>query len=148
MAGATYQNAKPVKYEFYDMAGDVIGSNSATDNFAVRQCAPGTDDPRLESVFVTFIIGNDGKNNDTNYELDLYPGNVNLDKTVVSTPPVFQYNEQADGGGKVEFDQNQQITNKLLEVNRSTTPSEFTKNGGAIVLNGYPPEMINGKILS
>jgi len=139
MAGATYQNAKPVKYEFYDMAGDVVGSNSATDDFAVRQCAPGTDDPRLESAFVTFTIGNDGKNNDTNYELDLYPGNVNLDKTVVSKPPVFRYNEQADGGGEIEFDNNQQITNKLLEVNRSTTLSEFTKNGGAIVLTEFPP---------
>jgi hypothetical protein len=139
ISGATYQNAKPVKYEFYDMAGNVIGSNSATDHFAVRQCTPGTSDPRLESVFVSFLIGGDGKNNDTNYELDLYPGNVNLDKTTIMRPPVFLYNEFADGGGQVEYKPNEQITVKLLEVNKTTTLSEFTKNGGAIVLNEFPP---------
>ena len=41
-AGATYQNAMPISYEFYDMAGDLVGSNSATDNFDVQACVPNT----------------------------------------------------------------------------------------------------------
>ena len=70
----------PVKYEFYDMAGEVVGSNSATDDFAVRNCTPGADNPRLESVYVNFSTGNDNKNQNDNYVMFLYPGAMN--KTV------------------------------------------------------------------
>ena len=62
----------PVKYEFYDMAGQVIGSNSATDAFPVRQCSPAdAGNPKLVSVLATMHTSDDAKEQSTNYDLYL-----------------------------------------------------------------------------
>jgi hypothetical protein len=137
-SGATYKNAMPVKYEFYDMAGDVVGSNSATDDFAVRQCIPGKDDPRLESVFVQFQVGGDGKNNDDNYTLLLYPGSVNLNNPRQFGDMVFQYNEAGSPEGEIEYQGNTAYSVKMESVNKPATLSEFTKNGGSLMLSIFP----------
>ena len=74
--GASYQNAKPIEYSFFDMAGDLVGSYSATDNFTERNCVPNTNAAKLKTVFVTFTTGSDGKDNDTHYNMFLYGGNA------------------------------------------------------------------------
>ena len=74
--GATYQNAKPIEYSFFNMAGDLVGSYSATDNFTERNCVPNTNAAKLKSIFVTFTTGSDGKDNDTHYTFSLYGGNA------------------------------------------------------------------------
>ena len=136
MSGATYKNAMPVKYEFYDMAGDVVGSNSATDSFAVRNCVPGKDDPRLASVTVAFGVGSDGKNGNDNYQLLLYPGSVNLDKGP-SQDFVFAYDQAQTPEAGLEYKSNTNYTVKLSET-RPATLSQFTKNGGALELTIFP----------
>jgi len=138
MAGATYKNAMPVKYEFYDMAGDVVGSNSATDSFAVRNCTPGKDDPRLESAYVQFQTGDDGKNATTNYTLLLYPGNVNLNVNKELGDMVYEFNEYGSIEGPLEYQGKTSYSVKLWGVNKPATLSEFTKNGGALMLTEFP----------
>ena len=74
--GASYQNAKPIEYSFFNMAGDLVGSYSATDNFTERNCVPNTNAAKLKTIFVTFNTGSDGKDNDTHYNMFLYGGNA------------------------------------------------------------------------
>jgi hypothetical protein len=137
LAGATYKNAMPVKYEFYDMAGDVIGSNSATDQFAVRQCTPGKDDPRLESVYVQFQTGGDGKNSDDNYTMILYPGSANLNDPKDYADMVFYYNEGASAEGMMEYQGNSTYSIRLESVDKPVTLSQF-KNGGQLLFSIFP----------
>jgi hypothetical protein len=139
MSGATYANAKPVKYEFYDMAGDVIGSRSATDSFAVRNCTPGKNDPRLESVLVRFDVGDDGKNPDTNYSLLLWPGNDNISANKQYGDMVFQFQEAGSPEGEIEYKPSSNYTVKMVGVKKPATLSEFTKNGGQILFSIFPP---------
>jgi Thiol-activated cytolysin len=138
MSGATYQNAKPVKYEFYDMAGDVIGSRSATDSFAVRTCTPGKNDPRLESVVVQFQVGDDGKNPDDNYTLALWPGNDKISTAKGYNDMVFEFNESGSPEKQLEYKPNTSYTVKLESVNKHATLSQFTKNGGQILWSIFP----------
>jgi hypothetical protein len=138
MAGATYKNAMPVKYEFYDMAGNVVGSNSATDTFAVRQCTPGKKDPRLESVFVTFNVGGDGKDHDSNFSLLLWPGNYDISPSKQYGDMVFQYQQALDEGGTTEYYPNASYTVEMERVNKLATLSQFTKNGGQMLFSLFP----------
>ncbi len=75
-AGATYQNAQPIAYTLKDMAGDEIGSYSATDNFNIRNCVPNSNGARLTSVWATITTGTSGKAGDDHYWVDLYGGNA------------------------------------------------------------------------
>ena len=71
--GATYQNAMPIAYEFYDMAGDLVGSNSATDHFDVQACVPNTIGGKLQSVYATFNTDpSSGKRGDDHYNFYFY----------------------------------------------------------------------------
>lgn len=72
LAGATYQNAQAISYSLCDMAGNVIGSQSATDQFAYRNCVPAKNPPLLKSAFVTVHCGADGKDRDTHYRYALF----------------------------------------------------------------------------
>jgi len=75
-ASATYQNAQPIAYTLKDMAGDEIGSYSATDNFTIRNCVPNTNGARLKSVWANISTGSSGKKGDTHYWVSLYGGNA------------------------------------------------------------------------
>lgn len=81
MAKASYQNAQPISYSLCDMAGNVIGSQSATDNFAYRNCVPAGNAPCLVSAYVNVQCGPDGKDKDTHYFYTLYSN-----QTTVVTP--------------------------------------------------------------
>lgn len=146
LAGATYKNAMPVKYEFYDMAGEVVGSNSATDDFAVRNCTPGADNPRLESVYVNFSTGNDNKNQNDNYIMFLYPGAMN--KTVSGADPtmtnsLMTYLEDGavfdfgSGFNSPEYPTNSQTTVQMFGINKPATLNDF-QNGGSLHLHLEP----------
>jgi hypothetical protein len=155
LAGATYKNAMPVRYEFYDMAGEVVGSSSATDDFAVRECTPGNNDPRLESVFVTFQTGGDNKNQDDDYIMYLYPGSVNQQLTPsLLGVTLFNLMSAVDNwlnyiaGGSVfgfgtgpnspEYPQSTSTTVEMYKQNRAVTLSEFTSKGGSLRLHLEP----------
>lgn len=72
LKGATYQNARPIRYELYDMAWNPIGAKSATDQFTYRNCVPAEAPPMLSSASVSVRTGPDGKDYDTHYRYDLY----------------------------------------------------------------------------
>jgi hypothetical protein len=76
VASLTYENAKPIEYEFTDMAGNSLGTNSATDNFTIKTCVPNYDSAVLKSASIYFESGADGKDNDTHYNITWYPGNA------------------------------------------------------------------------
>jgi Thiol-activated cytolysin len=161
MATANYHNAMPVKYEFYDMSGAVIGSNSATDDFAVRECTPGQDNPRLDRVFVTFNTGNDDKNQNDNYVLYLYPGKVNQQLTptsqtnfsdwfsaannwlnYISSGSIYSY---YSGYNSPDYYNNTNTTVEMFKTNRESSLDDF-KNGGSLRLHMEPQNTDNWNV--
>jgi hypothetical protein len=76
LASATFQNARPISYTLYDMAGDLIGIQSATDQFYVQQCYPNAQPANVQSATVSFYTNDDDKDKDTYYNLNLYAGNT------------------------------------------------------------------------
>jgi hypothetical protein len=75
--GATWKNAQPISYSFYDMADDVIGSYSNTDDFNERNCVPNTSAAKLESAYITYTTSNlpgENKDDDTHYNVFVYGG--------------------------------------------------------------------------
>jgi hypothetical protein len=84
-AKATFQNARPIKYKSYSMAGDILNTYSATDQFAERSCTPSNGgSPDIQNVVVTFTQGGDGKEAPTQFTVGLFAGissdpNPNLD---------------------------------------------------------------------
>ncbi len=75
LSSATYQNARPISYELYDMDGAVIGEQSATDQFTVRNCVPADAPTNLANPMVSIRSGDDGKDRDTHYTLELFNSN-------------------------------------------------------------------------
>jgi hypothetical protein len=72
IAGVNYQNARPVSYQFYDMAGNVMGAQSATDQFQENSCVPAsTAKAKLKSVYAKFK-NQTGKRGDDHYHIFLY----------------------------------------------------------------------------
>jgi hypothetical protein len=158
-AGANYKNAVPIAYTFFDMAGDLVGSYSATDNFTDRNCVPNTSGARLKSIFVTFNTGQDGKDNDTHYTISLYGGNAgtknnyngydnNPPQTVDSHEPfIAQYKT---GPLNVVFSPQQSSTVPLTMnafmaefagtsgVYHDLNMDYFAKHGGIVHLHIYP----------
>jgi hypothetical protein len=81
LSGVTYANARPISFQLYDLAGDIIGSQSATDQFNVQTCTPvpqAAAPTNLTNVYINGKCGNDGKDHDTHYSYTLYnsAGNV------------------------------------------------------------------------
>jgi len=72
---ATYQNARPVKYKACSMAGDVLNTYSATDDYTVANCVP-TDggSPQIQDIIVSFQQGSDGKDKNTDVYVNMCHG--------------------------------------------------------------------------
>ena len=146
LAGATYKNAMPIKYEFYDMAGEVVGSNSATDDFAVRQCTPGADNPRLVSAYVTFNTGGDDKNQGDDFVMFLYPSGVKLGQmgaapantsaliTALQSGAVFNV---GSGYNSPDYPNNSTTTLEMYAINKPATLNDF-QGGGSLHLHMQP----------
>jgi hypothetical protein len=127
LAGVTYANARPIMFQLYDMAGDIIGSQSATDQFNVQTCIPaGTNAPvvNLANGYVSGVCGNDGKDHDTHYTYTLYnsAGNVAGSYT--------------NNGNSSEMDAHTNFSN-ILSVVTSALYTDF-KNGGRMHLHIEP----------
>jgi hypothetical protein len=76
VAGVTYQNARPISYQFYDMACNVVGAQSATDQFQEHSCVPAsTVNAKLKSVTVSWT-NQSGKRGDDHYHFFLYANDV------------------------------------------------------------------------
>lgn len=69
-----YANAQPVEYKLYDMAGDLVGVESATDTFTIVQAVPSGKAARLTNARVRFDTGGDDKDDDSKLVVYVYPG--------------------------------------------------------------------------
>jgi hypothetical protein len=89
-AHVTYQNARPIKYKAYSMAGDVLNTYSATDEFAERSCTPSDGGSvEIQNVIVNFTQGGDGKEAPTQFIVGLFAG---LTGNPYTEEPMFIYN--------------------------------------------------------
>lgn len=157
--GATYQNAKPVEYSFFNMAGDLVGSYSATDNFTERNCVPNDNAAKLQSAFVTFNTGADGKDNNTHYTFSLYGGNAGTGNNYNgydNNPPQTVNNHEPfiamykTGPLNVTFSPGGSNTNQLTNnaflgaysgpnsLYGNMTMDYFVNHGGIVHLHIYP----------
>jgi len=137
IAKATYKNAMPVKYEFYDMAGHVIGSNSATDQFTVRQCTPANGgDPRLLSALVSIKTGDDDKETGSHYTMVLTNGrSMDIDKIMKPDNKYLVYK----GRTGTQYDEQTTNSRKLQQGgDKPLALSDFQKDGGVFILRMYP----------
>lgn len=116
LAGANYQNAQPISYTLCDMAGDIIGSQSATDQFTYRSCVPANNPPVLQSVIANVQCGDDGKDNDTHYTYSLYNASGAL---------VAQKNNNSDNS-KFE-DRSSNNADELSVIGKHSFDEFFTK---------------------
>jgi len=142
LSTATYENARPISYQFMNMAGDLVGARSATDQFTTDTCAPATDNPKITSVQVEFTAGRDGKDGDTNLNVYLYPHNhVNQPNQDDMVGAVYGYQSR---GHSSTFGGSQSNSVWLTPGNGNApgpllTRNDFIKyNGGHIRLHIYP----------
>jgi len=108
LSTVTYENARPISYQFMNMAGDIVGAQSATDEFNTEACAPSTDNPKVTSVQVAFRSGSDGKDNDTNLNVYLYPHDfINQPNVDDMVGALYGYQSRghssAFGGGQTNY---------------------------------------------
>ena len=124
MNGANYQNARPISYQFMSMAGDLIGTQSATDTFKVRQCTPIEQVVKITSARVKFVQGNDGKNKETDYELTVGTGQRG--------PSLLRY-MTSNKSRKYEYRDNSTVTEEFDLVKGPIDANVFPAAGGGNV---------------
>ena len=72
LKGTTYQNARPISYQLRNMADDVLMTESLCD-FTTVSSGPKDFNPRIAFIDCVFLSGQDGKDDDTNLNVYLYP---------------------------------------------------------------------------
>jgi hypothetical protein len=153
LSGATYANARPVSFQLYDMAGDIIGSQSATDQFTSRLCVPADKPITLNSVLLTVATGNDGKDHDTHFtwtlldnhnnQVAMYSNNQNNTEipanstntwqlTMNGTPPFTQFQNAGGGHLHLHIDPNGNDTWWMNKITLNLTWSAATPVGPII----------------
>ncbi len=137
MSSVTYENARPISYQYMDMAGDIMGITSLTDEFHVPVCGPATDNPRVTSILVAFHSGQDGKDGDTNLNMYVYPDNTPINNQNERDGAIYYYesrgHSRAYGAGQWTYETMTQFSPKLY------TRNDFIKaNGGHWRIHIYP----------
>lgn len=141
VGGLNYQNARPISYQMYDMAGDLVGAQSATDEFTERSCTPASlDGAVLQSSFATIGTGSDDKHSDSPFFLYVGVGN--------NVTPSLTYRDANQGD---EYPVNTTRTIEMLTTytntvtgkeahSPKTTMGDFTENnkGGYITIGMKP----------
>lgn len=127
LSNVTYANARPILFQLYDMAGDVIGSQSATDQFNVQTCTPAAQaalPTNLTNVYINGVCGSDGKDHDTHYTYTLYNSAGNVAATYTNN------------GNSSEYVAHGTFSDQL-NCSSSATIADF-KNGGRVHLHIEP----------
>jgi len=71
LSRCNYQTAQPISYSFSDMNGNIIGIETATDKFTVRNCTPNGSIFKLVSATLQIKSGDDGKDQGSNVMFEL-----------------------------------------------------------------------------
>jgi hypothetical protein len=96
VAGVNYQNARPISYQFYDMACNVVGAQSATDQFQERSCVPAsTAKAKLKSVTVSWT-NRSGKRGDDHFHFFLYANDISSESNGPQTPDNWNGNNRGN----------------------------------------------------
>ncbi|SDT66583.1 hypothetical protein SAMN05216490_4715 [Mucilaginibacter mallensis] len=155
----TWQTAQPISYSFYDMADDVLGSYSNTDDFHERNCVPNDNAAILQSAYITYTtsqLPGENKDDDTHYHVIVYSGNAgsnngyngydnNPPQTVNNGEPFLLAYKTGPlnitfNGGVSHQDPltfNNYLTN-FLGLKGNPTMDFFVKNGGLVHFHIYP----------
>ena len=122
LASGTNQSARPVSYQFMDMQGNLVLTQSATDTFSVVNCTPAGTDSDIQSARAHILQGSDGKNKDTDFQISLFPGQGD-------SGSVMTYNSV--GHPEYKFDKNTAV-DLVLKNTSATTPNLalFANAGG------------------
>ena len=115
-----YQTAQPLAYSFTDINGNVLGIQTATDQFKVRNCVPVGSVYKLVSATVQIYTGKENKEQGSNASFYL----SNSDGIIVFENTV----------NNIEFkSQNDIVLNsKNAMPDQYLLQSAFTKNGGYV----------------
>lgn len=122
-----YLDAQPISYKLYDMAGDLVGVESATDQFTITQAVPSGNPARLKDARVRFDTGSDDKDDDSRLVVYVYPGTSSGNG---KNGAVLAYEQQ----GNDKFAENTTRYVNLQTANLDTT-SFVKSNGGHIHLD-------------
>jgi hypothetical protein len=148
----------PISYEFYDMSGDLIGSNSAADQQDVQSCVPNTTGGKLQSVYATWsTAAGSGKRGDDNYNFYLYSNdgtsnqmgkanNYNGSDNNMKDCALFEYktnglNVDYQGGqtNTIQLSQNPTFYSFFGPKDQPDVNMDwFVKHGGMVHLHIYP----------
>lgn len=115
-------NAKPVSYQLMSMAGDVIGTESATDQFSVSQCLPTS---KLIDAIVSIQTGDDDKDHDTHYTVSVYNKQNKL---------LASYSDNSDD----KYDDRTTKEKQLKIANGITSDDISIANGGKVHIEIRP----------
>jgi hypothetical protein len=114
-----YQTAQPIAYSFTDIGGNMLGINSATDQFVTKKCVPPNSFFKLVSAKVQINTGSDSKEQGSNAQVDL----VNSDGVIV-----FENNNN-----NIELKSNNEIAlNSRNLSDNYIAETSFSKNGGYV----------------
>ena len=116
-------NAKPISYQLMSMSGDVIGTESATDQFSVTQCLPVS---KLQDAILSIRTGNEDKDHDTHFTVFVYNKQNKL---------LASYIDNSDND---KFDD---LSNKEMQLKiapGATTDDLMTSNGGRVHIEIRP----------
>jgi hypothetical protein len=139
--GATFANARPISYQLSDMADDIVEAQSLC-NFTTISSGPKSYNPKIAFIDCSFLSGSDGKDNDTNLNVYLYPPsyppNSQVDDMVGA---IYGYQSQghswAFGGGQV--DTVPLIPGDGVHSRGLMTENDLIKqNGGRVRIHIYP----------
>ena len=123
-AQADYHTAAPVQYALTDLDGNALGIESATDAFTTRTCTPADETFVLQSVMASIESGEDGKNSNSEFWMELYNGTpANHTKFAVYYDNGTEFNNKYSPTLNVPFVPN----------SKPITLTDF-KDGGAILL--------------
>jgi len=119
-AQGNYRTAAPIQYQLTDLDGNVVGIESITDQFTYPECAPKNDVYMLSSALATIRTGDDGKNSQSEFWLELYTGTANNNLKIGTF---------YDNHTSIDKDYTPTVN---IALNNQYTLDDF-KNGGALL---------------
>jgi hypothetical protein len=123
-AQSNFRTAVPIQYGLTDLDGNSLGIESATDQFTSQNCTPADEVFTLQSVMATIASGEDGKNDNSEFWLEVYQGSpANHSKIAVFYDNKTEFNNKFTPTVNVGF----------LPAPKPYTLTDF-QNGGAILL--------------
>lgn len=126
-----YQTAQPIAYSFIDIDGNVLGIQSATDQFMTRKCTPAASVYKLINAQVRIMTGDDNKEQGSNAILEL----VNSRGAHI----------MENNNNNIEFRSQNEITlNRRSNIPENDMATAAFSNGGYLDVFFEPKQIVFG----